>query len=109
MFRIHLMVAVAVAAGVIGCAQCDTCDDFPTPCVGPNCGQAYGVPGDVLAPTMGRGGPAMMGTMAPIAEPAHDAAGPAPSTPAAEPSASVTPADVPSSPPPPMDPAAPPN
>ncbi|HEV3166124.1 MAG TPA: hypothetical protein VGZ22_19020 [Isosphaeraceae bacterium] len=32
-----LLVAVGLAAGA-GCTQCDTCDDFPTPCNGPNCG-----------------------------------------------------------------------
>ena len=32
MSRMSLMlVAAAVAAGVVGCAQCDTCDDFPAP------------------------------------------------------------------------------
>ena len=36
-----LLVAAAVAAGVVGCAQCDTCDDFPAPCTGPNCGQNH--------------------------------------------------------------------
>lgn len=35
-----LMAAMAVAAGTIGCAHCDTCDDFPTPCVGANCNGA---------------------------------------------------------------------
>ena len=39
-----LLVAAAVAAGVVGCAQCDTCDDFPTPCNGPNCVGGYGMP-----------------------------------------------------------------
>ena len=33
-----LAVGLALAAAS-GCAQCDTCDDFPAPCVGPNCGQ----------------------------------------------------------------------
>ncbi len=39
MLRINsLLVAVALAAGAVGCTQCDTCDDFPTPCVGATCG-----------------------------------------------------------------------
>lgn len=33
------LLAVAMAAGVAGCTFCDTCDDFPTPCVGGNCGE----------------------------------------------------------------------
>jgi hypothetical protein len=32
-----------LTAGAIGCAHCDTCDDFPTNCVGGNCANpAYG-------------------------------------------------------------------
>ena len=80
MLRINLLVAVAVAAGVVGCAQCDTCDDFPAPCTGPNCGQPYSVPTAMTDPAMSQGGP-VMGTMTPVA-PASDAAGPAPATPA---------------------------
>jgi hypothetical protein len=47
-----LLVAAALAAGTIGCAHCDTCDDFPTPCTGPNCGYAGLLPGapEVMAP-----------------------------------------------------------
>jgi hypothetical protein len=33
--------------GVIGCAHCDTCDDFPRPCVGQGCGH-----GMMVAPPM---------------------------------------------------------
>lgn len=37
------LLAVSLAAGAVGCAQCDTCDDFPAPCVGGRCGpQAAG-------------------------------------------------------------------
>jgi hypothetical protein len=28
-----LLAAVAVMAGTSGCTHCDTCDDFPTPCL----------------------------------------------------------------------------
>ena len=42
MSRICWMVAALMAVGVVGCAQCDTCDDFPAPCTGPNCGQGPG-------------------------------------------------------------------
>jgi hypothetical protein len=33
-----LLVAVALAAGTSGCTHCDTCDDFPTPCLEQNSG-----------------------------------------------------------------------
>jgi hypothetical protein len=39
MSRIRLLMLIVAAAGFAGCAVCDTCDDFPVPCVGPNCGQ----------------------------------------------------------------------
>ena len=39
MTRFALVVVGLAIAGATGCAQCDTCDDFPAPCVGPNCGQ----------------------------------------------------------------------
>lgn len=42
-----LVVAAAMSGGVVGCAHCDTCDDFPAPCTGPGCGvaAAYAGPG----------------------------------------------------------------
>ncbi len=89
-----LMVAAVVAAGVVGCAQCDTCDDFPAPCTGPNCGQNQGGVLDYMPP--GPGQPAGMGAAAPLAPPANDAAGPAPTAP-------PTPPVDPTSPPVPMD------
>ncbi len=95
MTRISLMVAVAMAAGVVGCAHCDTCDDFPAPCAGPNCGPSSGATG--LEPAMVQGAP-MRGPMA------FESAGPAPGTPPATPSVSVPPADAASSPTP-MEPA----
>ncbi len=39
MTRSILIMFGLVIAATTGCAQCDTCDDFPAPCVGPNCGQ----------------------------------------------------------------------
>jgi len=37
MLRFSLLAAVALlAAGFTGCTHCDTCDDFPVPCVGHN-------------------------------------------------------------------------
>ena len=50
-----LLVAVALVAGAVGCAHCDTCDDFPTPCVGGDCGYAPSGPpgGYAMIPTMG--------------------------------------------------------
>ena len=110
MSRISLLVTLVVAGGFVGCAQCDTCDDFPAPCVGPNCGQnmAYGPP--ALSPTMGMGPAA--GPMAPMAPAVSDAAPEAPPIPSAPamPDPSVPPAGsapMPSSPPPPADPSRP--
>lgn len=43
MLRFNLLAAVALlAAGVTGCTHCDTCDDFPVPCVGHNTGVPVG-------------------------------------------------------------------
>ena len=36
-----LVLAASAAAIAVGCAHCDTCDDFPAPCTGPNCGYPY--------------------------------------------------------------------
>src|SRR4051794_29056710 len=76
-----LMLAVAVTAGAaVGCAQCDTCDDFPAPCTGPNCGYhggaapAYAAGPDGVAPTSMEAAP-------PSLAPADDSAGPAPKVP----------------------------
>jgi hypothetical protein len=45
-----LLVAAALAAGGSGCAHCDTCDDFPAPCTGPNCGyQGYPIGPEIHA------------------------------------------------------------
>jgi hypothetical protein len=88
MSRIYLLLAAAaLSAGALGCAQCDTCDDFPAPCTGPNCG--HNQPGimDMLPP----GQPAMSQPM-PVSMPMNDAAGPAPVAP-------PTPAVDPTSPP----------
>jgi hypothetical protein len=96
MSRINLlMVAAAVAAGVVGCAQCDTCDDFPAPCTGPNCGQNRAGILDYLPPGPGQpygAGAAPMGTVSPNTVPATDAAGPAPSTPPTPPVDPTSPA-----------------
>ena len=37
-----LLVAGTLAVASAGCTHCDTCDDFPIPCVGPNCGPLSG-------------------------------------------------------------------
>jgi hypothetical protein len=81
-----LLVAAAVAAGVVGCAQCDTCDDFPAPCTGPNCGQNQPGVLDYMPP--GPGQPAGSGappSNAPGGTPMSDSAGPAPTAPAPTP------------------------
>jgi hypothetical protein len=44
-----LLSAVALFVGSAGCTHCDTCDDFPIPCVGGNCGSA----GMAMAPMTG--------------------------------------------------------
>ncbi len=86
MLRISLLVAIGAMASAFGCAQCDTCDDFPAPCVGPNCGgNTYSPPG-YLAPTMDQGAP----TQGPATPPADDRAPEGPMTPAT-PSPSVPP------------------
>ena len=36
-----LVLAASAAALAVGCAHCDTCDDFPAPCTGPYCGYPY--------------------------------------------------------------------
>jgi hypothetical protein len=71
-----LLMVVVAATGLAGCAVCDTCDDFPGPCVGPNCGQG-GMQGQAL-PVMGTSTPPYSTPMAP-----NDSAGPAPTMPPA--------------------------
>ncbi len=63
--------ALILAAGVAGCAHCDTCDDFPVPCTGPGCGTTpagYGMMppgGGQIAPFQATpGGSPEAGTMA---------------------------------------------
>ncbi len=110
MSRINLLVAVAVASAAVGCAQCDTCDDFPAPCIGPNCGQNSYTPPGYVAPTMGGGGAPTAGPVqdAAPADPAGPAAPDAPpaDAPAPPADAPAPPASGPVSPPTPTDPAA---
>ncbi len=104
MSRMNLLMAVAVAAGVVGCAQCDTCDDFPVPCVGPNCGQGLmpgGMPGYLDSQTAQ--GPPVMGAATPTMPMGDDYAGPAPVAPPMNPPPPS--AEPPASPPTPMEPA----
>ena len=51
MTRFALLVLGMALAGATGCAQCDTCDDFPAPCTGPNCGQNGYATGGFIPPT----------------------------------------------------------
>jgi hypothetical protein len=52
-------VGLLLAVGAVGCAHCDTCDDFPTPCIGGNCGGGSAfMPGMAMAPTSAEGAPA---------------------------------------------------
>ncbi len=90
MSRIHGLGLVALAGlaltmGSVGCAHCDTCDDFPAPCTGPNCGYPYNHGGDVYA-----GAPAPASADASMSAPAAPAPSSVSSTPA--PGASLGPA-----------------
>lgn len=66
----HLVMAVLIgSAGAIGCAHCDTCDEFPTPCLGGDClGGAAALPVPVMA--MGPSAVVTDGGGDPIAAPA---------------------------------------
>lgn|GEM_PF-1759496 len=63
-----LLTAVALAIGSTGCTHCDTCDDFPIPCVGGNCGPAVGGPGPAFGTFAGAPAPAApyASTVAPL-------------------------------------------
>jgi hypothetical protein len=86
--RSRWIVAAAALAmsAASGCAHCDTCDDFPTPCAAEGGCGAVAPPMPVVAPTMGgpvmMGGPAMMGSPAPIVT-SQPLAGPPSGSPAA--------------------------
>ena len=84
--RWNLVVAASLASAVVGCAQCDTCDDFPAPCRGPNCGQNF-TPAAFTPPPMGQPGPVPMTIGDDMAEPAP--AVPSPTMPPA----AITPMD----------------
>jgi hypothetical protein len=45
-----LLVAAGLSISAVGCAQCDTCDDFPAPCTGPNCAGGYSMPSGPVGP-----------------------------------------------------------
>lgn len=68
-----LLLAAATTLALAGCAHCDTCDDFPIPCQGGNCG------GGFAGPTAGLPG---MGPMLPPPAPGPDAPATAPASPA---------------------------
>jgi hypothetical protein len=92
MSRSSLLLMAALAAGGFGCAHCDTCDDFPAPCTGPNCGfQGYPIGAELP------GGP----TGAPIVPvpvgPSHQVpVGPPVGSPVADPAPATPPPDAPS-------------
>ncbi len=101
------LVAAGLAVGAVGCAHCDTCDDFPAPCVGPNCGGQYGVYGPGAGPMAADGpmtaapapgaslGPVIDGVGAPPSAPAPGGSGAAPGTPAVNPAIESRPATPP--------------
>lgn len=78
-----LVLAASAAAFAVGCAHCDTCDDFPAPCTGPYCGHPYQSSYPIA------GGP-MVGPVdgAPIAAPI--VSNPAPGAPSVQPPAPGT-------------------
>ncbi|HWE40166.1 MAG TPA: hypothetical protein VG406_26680 [Isosphaeraceae bacterium] len=54
-----LVLATALAAGTVGCAHCDICDDFPAPCNGPGCYGGAPVGPMTMTPGMRAVGPPM--------------------------------------------------
>ncbi len=77
-----MLLAGSLALVAVGCTHCDTCDDFPTPCVGPNCGGMVGDQGTYTDVPVG--GPFTTNTLPPPADPAIEAVPSAkPSTPTA--------------------------
>jgi hypothetical protein len=81
-FKLALL-AAALSAGAVGCSQCDTCDDFPTPCIGGNCGPQSHPPtsaGDYSMVAPGQGAPIMLPQGAPM-PPAPPASTTEPATP----------------------------
>ena len=92
MTRYALLVVGLALAGATGCAQCDTCDDFPAPCTGPNCGQNGYATGGFIPPTQ-------------YGLPENPAVAPAPPTGSPDPTANGPAADAPSLPSPTMPPA----
>ena len=51
-----LLAAFSLAVGMTGCTHCDTCDDFPTPCTGPNCGFRGGPVGGTVEDYIAKSG-----------------------------------------------------
>jgi len=112
--KLGLLAAALTAGAVVGCAQCDTCDDFPTPCLGGNCGPQPGHPGVAAGTytlvTPDHGGPMMLPPGAPLPPgvPAGPATGavavPAPTSGTSAPAADA----VPPPPPPRSEPVTPP-
>ncbi len=99
MTRFALLVVGLALAGATGCAQCDTCDDFPAPCTGPNCGQnGYATTG-FIPPTQNGLPEGAARATAPATTPPRDdsAAGGAPSipSPTMPPTADPSPASPP--------------
>jgi hypothetical protein len=61
MHRLAAALSTALISGAIGCAHCDTCDEFPRPCVGSDC--AGLATGGELMPTSAPIAAAPMGLM----------------------------------------------
>ena len=104
MTRFALLLLGLALAGATGCAQCDTCDDFPAPCTGPNCGPNGYATNGFVPPTQD-GLPAGAERAMPSTDPgAPDEAIPPAGTSPSMPSPTMPPTVSPSSPPSPNQP-----
>lgn len=74
-----LLVAVALAAGTSGCAHCDTCDDFPTPCLDQMA--SFGAPAGAIVVADGTPAPTMLPTTSGSTTPAAPSGTGTPATP----------------------------
>jgi hypothetical protein len=79
-----LLVAAGLSFVAVGCAQCDTCDDFPAPCTGPNCPGGSGMPSQAGPVTYSTPPGAMGGSMEVLPPPSTPGTGAVPAAPPVE-------------------------
>ncbi len=90
-----LLAAFTLTAGMTGCTHCDTCDDFPAPCTGPNCGFRGGPIGGAVVHT---GPPVVVGPSTPAeVAPGSPSSTPSSSAPALAPVPAPDPTPAPES------------